>query len=325
VADDSAALSMTAAETDVPAGEARLRMSPDKRSEAIDLISRMKEVRSSLRPSERRVTDIILQDIEYAVHATASDLAERARVSEPTVTRLSRALGCTGVRDFKVKLAQSLIVGSIFLREPPEATAGDQAALPFVKGIFSNARAALSRAEQQLTDDRLRQAIDIVADAGQVFVFGVGGGSTAIAVDMQFRLFRYGMNVTAYSDVYLMRMAAATLTAGDAVVALSATGSTPEILDAAALAQQYRAKVVALTRPGSELAQIADVALTVDVPETTDVLSPTASRYAFLALVDLIAAGCGYRLGSSAQEKLRRIKYNLLNLRGGDVLEPLGD
>lgn len=311
-------------ETGLPV-DPELRMSPERRSDAIDLISRMKELHPRLRPSERRVADTILDDIEFAVHATSNELARKAEVSEPTVTRFSRALGCDGVRDFKLKLAQSLIVGSMYFRHPPTLKESDRSDLPFADTVFAHARAALDLAETQMDDHALREAIDAISGARQVIIFGVGGGSTALAQDLQYRLFRYGLSVTAYSDVYLMRMIASTLGPEDVVVALSATGRTQEVLGATALAQEYRAKVVALTRPNSLLAKAADITLPIEVPEDANVLKPSASRYAYLAVIDLVATGCAYKLGEPAQETLRRIKYNLLNFRQGEVLEPLGD
>lgn len=304
---------------------ARPQMSQGAQAHAVDLISRLKERQPELRPSERRVADAILEDIEFAVHASSAELARRAKVSEPTVTRFSRAMGCDGVRDFKVKLGQSLIVGAMYFRDPPRLPDSVHADLPFAGMVMHHARTALDHVEAQLDKDSMRQAIDLVADARRVVVFGVGGGSTAIAQDTQYRLFRYGIDVTAYCDVYLMRMIAATLGGDDVVIAISATGRTPEVLAAAQLAQDYHAKLVAITKPDTELAHAADVAIAIDVPEISNVLKPTASRYAFLVVVDLIATGCAYKLGASAQETLRRIKYNLLNFRQGELLEPLGD
>lgn len=301
------------------------QMSVKDRADAVDLISRIKDVRDDLRPAERRVADAVLGDIEFAVRASNAELADRARVSQPTVTRFSRAVGCAGVRDFKLKLAQSLIVGSMYLSGPPSLPDKVRSDLPYADLVFDQARVALDLAEAQVDQARIRAAVDLICEAGRVIVLGLGGGSTAIAQDTQYRLFRYGINVTAYSDVYLMRMAASTLAAGDVVIAISATGRTPEVLGAARLAQQYHAKVVAITHPRSELDSAADIALTVDIPELSNVLKPTASRYAFLAIVDLLATGCGYALGANAQETLRRIKYNLLTFRKGEVLEPLGD
>ncbi|MCP4380605.1 MAG: MurR/RpiR family transcriptional regulator [Hyphomicrobiales bacterium] len=307
------------------ASVSRPHMSVSEQVHAADLISRLKELQPQLRPAERRVADAVLEDIEFAVRASSAELARRARVSEPTVTRFSRAMGCEGVRDFKLKLGQSLIVGSMYFREPPRLPDAAKADLPFADLVFDHARAALDRAESQIDDNLIREAIDLIAAARRVIVLGVGGGSTAIAQDTQYRLFRYGINVTAYSDVYLMRMAASTLGNNDVVIAISATGRTQEILGAVQLAQDYHAKVVAITKPNSELARVADTAITIDVPESSNVLKPTASRYAFLVVVDLLATGCAYRLGADAQETLRRIKYNLLNFRHGEVLEPLGD
>ena len=45
------------------------------------------------------------------------------------------------------------------------------------------------------------------------------------------------------------------------------------------------------------LLQDVDVKLTVDIPEFPDTMKPTASRFAFLAIIDLISVASGYRLG----------------------------
>lgn len=288
-----------------------------------DLISHLKELLPGLRPAERRVADVVLGNIEFAVHASNARLAELAEVSEPTVTRFCRTLGCKGVREFKVALAQSLVVGGMYFRELPEVQ--DAAVLPYWNSVLNNARNAIDRAAMQLDEAHLRASVDLIAKARRVFVFGVGGGSTALALDMQFRLFRYGITVTAYMDTYLIRMVVATLGSDDVVIVISATGRTPELIDALHSAQQYHARTIAITSPRSQLAEAADVALTVKVPETTEVLKPTASRYAFMVVVDLLATGVAYQLGQGAQETLRRIKFNLMNIRKGEIREPLGD
>lgn len=288
-----------------------------------DIISRLRELRSDMKPAERRVADVVLGDVEFAVRASNTTLAAQANVSEPTVTRFCRTLGCEGVRDFKLRLAQSLVVGDLYFQNPPPVQ--ENSNLPYWNNVFQKAGEAVRLAERQLDEAAVRVAVDHIARAKRIFIFGVGGGSTALAQDAQFRLFRYGLSVTAYSDTYLIRMVASTLRPDDVVIAISATGRTPEIVHAANLARQYHAVVVAITQPNSELAAAADVALTIGVPEIADILKPTASRFAFMVTMDLLATGVAYQLGLDAQENLRRIKYNLMNLRDGEVLEPLGD
>lgn len=292
---------------------------PTGRIEAANLIGQIRRMSATLRPAERRVAKVVLNDIEAAVRASNAQLAEAAKVSEPTVTRFCRSMGCEGVRDFKLRLAQSLVA------RPYAGGAEAKPEMPFWPSVFGEAMNAVSLAERQLDPDASLRAIRLVAAAKRVFVFGLGGGSTALATDLQFRLFRFGIAISAYSDNYLMRMAAATTTDEDVVVAISATGGTVEVLDAVAIAAGNGAGVVAVTRTGSQLAAAADAALTVDVPEIVDLLKPTASRFAFMAVTDLLSTGVANALGPAGQETWRRVKLHLMRAREGEVLEPLGD
>ena len=288
-----------------------------------DIISRIKDTYDQLRPAERRVADAVLDDVRASVDESNAELARRAAVSEPTVTRFCRAVGCDGVRDFKLKLAQSLVVGQLYLERKGEGRSDADVSL--WDPVFREAHRALEDVERQLDKRALQEAAGLITGAGQITVFGLGGSSSSLAVETQYRLFRYGLAVSAHSDPYLMRMTASSLKPGDVVVAISATGRTREVIEAVELARQYRAKAIGLTAPGSSLARICDVSLTVAVPEFPDTLKPTASRYAFLAMVDLISVATGHRLGDEARETLRRIKYSVVNHRDGQEMEPLGD
>jgi DNA-binding MurR/RpiR family transcriptional regulator len=289
-----------------------------------DILAIIKDSYIELRPAERRVADVVLADVSFAVDASNAEIARRAEVSEPTVTRFCRAIGCDGVRDFKLKLAQSVVVGRLYLTpgEPSPATTDGS---PLWSVVFGEARNAIAAVERNVDPADILKAADMVAAAHQVVVFGFGGSSTSLAHETQNRLFRYGVVTITHSDPYVLKMTAATLKPNDLVIAISGTGRTPEVIEIVELAKHYRAKTIGITAPGSELAAICDVRLTADIPEYPDPLKPTASRYAFLIIIDLLATAVGYRLDPSARETLRRIKYTVLNHRKGTVLEPLGD
>jgi DNA-binding MurR/RpiR family transcriptional regulator len=61
------------------------------------------------------------------------------------------------------------------------------------------------------------------------------------------------------------------------------------------------------------------------LPEAPNALKPTASRYALLAAIDLLAASTAYCKPREAQELMRRIKYALVNSSASGADEPLGD
>jgi DNA-binding MurR/RpiR family transcriptional regulator len=289
-----------------------------------DIISVIKQTAPNLRPSERRVAEAILADVNFALHSANGELARRAGVSEPTVTRFSRAVGCVGVRELKVKLAQSLVVGRIYLEEPPQP--GNDVGKPTVwQMILEDIHRAINTAERQLVVADFERAAGVIAACGKLITFGVGGGSTMVANEAKHRFFRLGVAVSNYSDGQLMRMVAATLDNKDVVLAISATGKPKEIIDAVTIARDYGATIIAVTKPNSPLAAAADIPLGLYVPETPNALKPTASRFAFLAAIDLLAALTAYRSPRETQERMRRIKYALGNFGDGEAEGPLGD
>lgn len=289
-----------------------------------DILSIIKDSYKELRRSERRVADVVLADVTFAVDASNAQMASRAKVSAPTVTRFCRAIGCDGVRDFKLKMAQSIVVGRLYLA-PGEPAAATTDGSPLWSVVVGEARNAMAAVERSVDPADILKAAELVAGAHQVVIFGLGGSSTALAQETQNRLFRYGVVALAHSDPYILKMTAATLKPNDLVIAISATGRTREVIEGVELAKHYRAKTICITAPASDLSAICDVKLTVDIPEHPDPLKPSASRYAFLLIIDLLSTAVGYRLDPSARETLRRIKYTVLNHRQGKVLEPLGD
>ena len=70
------------------------------RGPASDLIVAMRERAATLSAAHRQVAATMLEDPEFALHASVDVLARRANVSPPTITRFCRSLGCAGLREF---------------------------------------------------------------------------------------------------------------------------------------------------------------------------------------------------------------------------------
>lgn len=277
-----------------------------------------------MRPAEQRVASAILADVGFAVHSSSAALARQAGVSEPTVTRFSRTVGCKGLRDLKVKLAQSMVVGRIYLETPPHV--GTDLAQPAMwRSVFQEIRRAVASVEEQLRKDDVEKAAELIASCGKLAAFGVGGGSTVAVTEIEHRFFRLGIAVSHTSDPHLMRMMASTLGNSDMVIAVSTTGNAVDVIEAATIAKRYGARVIAITKPNSRLALLADIPLCIHVPEAPDALKPTASRYALLTTVDLLAAATAYSRPRESQDRMRRMKLELLRSTHGNADEPLGD
>lgn len=136
---------------------------------------------------------------------------------------------------------------------------------------------------------------------------------------------RFGRPVASYQDSVLQRMVAATASRDSVVVALSASGRVPELLESCRLAKRYGAPLIAVTAPASPLAQLADHLIPVVAFETDFIYKPSTSRYAMMMAIDVLVTEVALRLGDTCRESLRRIKHALDAHRGGGDRQPLGD
>ncbi|WP_338860268.1 MurR/RpiR family transcriptional regulator [Mycetohabitans rhizoxinica] len=285
-----------------------------------DVVARIAQRLPALREAERKVAALILDDLCGSTRASIGELARRAGVSIATVTRFAKAVGCRDVRELKWRLASAGAVGERFLREMRGGAHGSLAAR-----ILDEIRATLVANVQLLDAAPVTQAVDVLLAARMIYVFGMGGGSTALADELRFRLVRLGRPVATYQDAALQRMVASTLSADTVVVALSATGQLPEIVVSCQIAREYGASVVAITAPASPLASIAQTVIPLIAQETEFIYKPSASRYAMMMALDVLVTELAVRQSDVSRELLRRAKYALDMHRGGSERQPLGD
>ncbi|HCK03083.1 MAG TPA: MurR/RpiR family transcriptional regulator [Serratia grimesii] len=283
----------------------------------IDIISRITERFIELSSAEKRIAQFILDDTQAVIALPIAELARQASVSQASITRFAKMLGCKDVRDLKVKLAQSLAVGQRFIHEEPD--------LEGIQGIYETIINVLNVNRRAIDEPALAKAVGWLSDARQIVAIGMGGGSTICAAEVQHRLFRLGLPVTAQSDGLLVRMMAAAVAKHDVVVALSLGGYTQDVVESAAIARQYGAKVVAITPAGTPLAAQADALLPLVVHENDYIYKPSTSRYAMLAMVDVLATSLAVANKRQSRDRLRRIKLALDSHRGGADRQPLGD
>jgi RpiR family transcriptional regulator, carbohydrate utilization regulator len=288
---------------------------------SFDIVARIAECAPELRSAERKVAALILDDLAGASRASIGALADKAEVSIATVTRFAKAVGCEDVRELKLRLAQAAAVGQRFLTREADDAAPDSLAAR----IFDDVQTTLAHNQGALRAAPIAEAADALADASMIYVFGMGGGSTALADEMRFRLVRLGRPVASYQDGLLQRMVAATLSKENVVVALSATGQTPEIVENCRLAREYGARVIALTAPASPLGALADWLVPIIAIETDFIYKPSSSRYAMMMALDLLVTELAVKQADTSRELLRRVKHALDAHRGGGERQPLGD
>jgi RpiR family transcriptional regulator, carbohydrate utilization regulator len=291
--------------------QTRRRAAPGSPVVSIDLVSRIQRIESELSPAERRVAEAVAADWEGTTLLTIGDLAKRAGVSQPSVTRFCRSAGCASFGEFKVRLATTLTVAAVYLRSD---RVFDDDVGQLAKSVMTRAANAIRDCLEQLDTAAVGLAVTAIAGCRRLDIYGQGGGSAAIAEDGKLRFFRLGLPVCAYVDGHQQRMSAATLQPTDVAFAVSNSGRSKPVVGAVEIARSFGATTIALTRPDTPLAAAAEIVIPMVIAEDANALMPTASRYGHMAVIDTIATGVASEMGARSREALRRVRYTLASI-----------
>jgi glucokinase len=255
------------------------------------VFERIRQTRDALTPAERRVADLALNHPRSIISDPIVDIARKADVSQPTVIRFCRSLGCQGLSDFKLKLATGL-TGTIPVSHS-QVHVGD-AATDFGAKVLDNTVSSILQLRDRLNFGHVERAIDILNGARRIEFYGLGN-SSIVAQDAHYKFYRFGIPTIAYGDLYMQAASAALLGKGDVIVAVSKSGRAPELLRVLDVAMQAGARVIAITSSNTPLAKRATVALETDHIEIRESQLSMISRILHLLIIDILAVGVAIR------------------------------
>ena len=292
--------------------------------DSIELLDTIRKTLPKMSKADKKIARFLLNNPEKFINANVKTVARGADVSEATVVRFGRNLGCEGFKDLKILLAQHLAVGQA-LTDAGNGQVVLSAGSP-VEQIYRSILVMLEQAARNIKPDKLDKAAQIIANARRVFIYGTGGSSGILASELHNRLFRLNIMTTTFSDSYLQRMSAATLTSDDTILIISSTGRPRSLQDSMELAQHYGAKCIAITDEKSILSVQADVCIHVDLSQFGVVHSqPNPMRFAQLFAVDCLCYRVAILLGDDAEESLRRVRASVASMHGIVPQQPIGD
>ncbi len=178
-----------------------------KLSGGATLLERVRLARAELSAAELRVADLVLAQPRRVLNDPIMDIAQRAGVSQPTVVRFCRSLGYAGLSDFKLKLASGL-TGTIPVSHMQVRRT--DSALELGAKVLDNTAAALFAMRDQLNNEAVERAIDVLLAARRVEFYAIGNYAV-VAQDAQYKFLRFGVPAAAVTEPRLQAMAAEAL------------------------------------------------------------------------------------------------------------------
>ena len=276
-----------------------------------DLLRTITELLSDLNPSEAKVGRYVLQAPDDVIHLSIASVAQGSQVSEPTVMRFCRSIGCKGYQDFKLDLAVSLAGDTPYVHTSINQ---DDSTAQMAEKICQYSSNSLRVLYESLDIEALQRSIQILNNTRRIEIYG-SGASGLVALDAQHKLFRTKVPTVAYRDSHLQMMSASSLDEECVALAFSYTGQSLNIIEAAKMASKQGATVIGVTLNDSPLARFCDPVINNPYIEDTKLFAPMVSRICQLVIVDILATGIAMEKGIVAWEHLKKIKQSVRSLR----------
>ncbi|MFT5588458.1 MAG: glucokinase [Bradyrhizobium sp.] len=276
---------------------------------AIPILERIRKSRSSFSPAEQKVASLILAHPRAVMNEPISEIARRAEVSQPTVIRFCRSLGCQGLADFKLKLASG-VTGTVPVAHS-QVHVGDSSLDLGVK-VVDNTITAMLEVRDNLNAESLSAVIEALSQASRIEFYGFGSCGL-VAEDAQQKFFRLGIPTSASTDPQVQEVSAAMLRPRDVAVIISNSGKLRHLAAAVEAAMASGATVIALAPANSQLARRAHLTLAVEHDEGSAAHIPMVSRILLLLLIDMLAVGVSLNRTSPFAELQRQAKRGILN------------
>ena len=202
------------------------------------ILARIRYRPSAQSTIEARIAAAILEDPDRVARESIVQFSRRTSVSTGSVVRFAKLVGLAGYQDLRLALAAAGKDTSNGL--PATRKPGSR----FADYMDEQVRAIMF-AGQEVQADNVERAASMLAHAQRIDIVATGA-SAAIGDSLLFALTLLGLHVRFLGDAVEQAASAAFLGPADALIAISFSGRTRTVVDAAIRAAESEACVLAL-------------------------------------------------------------------------------
>lgn len=273
--------------------------------------------KNKLTKSHRKIAEFVREHPMSATKYSLAEFAKAVSVSEPTIVRFCRAIGCDGFSDFKLRLAQSLSTHS----EADDTTElSDAPTEDNIHSLTARNREYLARLELQNRSEVVEDVVEAIVQTGRVHLFA-GSECAAIASAMRQALTALGINAQLDATPNDFAVAISQSEPGDVIVMLSITGRSQALNRAAEVMTISRIVRVALAPAGSPLLEKTTYGLALPIIKDPGNLLSLAHLATLCDLICNVLRTQLAELPSAQQERLAELTRRISDLPEQDEPE----
>ena len=232
--------------------------------------------------TEKRIADYLMENANNLSPVSITELSTLTNASEATIVRFAKRVGCSGYQQFKIQLAkEERHIASKSINK-------SDGFLDMYNKVTDDIYASLMKTKDNLSNDLLEEAYQVLMSAKRIYLMGVGN-SYAVCLDAYHKLSRIGLDVHICFDSHFQIISACQSNENSAVIAVSHSGFTRDIIESITVAKENNAKIILITSDKkSPAAKLSDVVLCTSSDEINYRILGLSSRYAQLAIFDTL-------------------------------------
>jgi DNA-binding MurR/RpiR family transcriptional regulator len=267
------------------------------------MLNTIRAVIPDLTKTEQRVARSLLQEPSKLLGASIGELAAYWAVSEPTLVRFARAVGCRGFQELRLKVAKEL--GELAAQPASVAAVGlNDSGYTLIEKVFAHAASSLSRARAELHGEQIDAAIKCIEQAKRLILFS-NESTVHIVHEVGHRFLQLDQPMLVFTDKVAQAQMAAQTRAGDVVVMFSLGEVSSQWLRHVDTILGRGARALPVTRTGSTLSAAVPDHVSLNVSSESDGFLPELASITSLLLMEVIALGVALRKAKSLTKKIR--------------------
>ncbi|MEW9053263.1 MAG: MurR/RpiR family transcriptional regulator [Neobacillus sp.] len=267
--------------------------------------TRIRSVYSKLSEKEKTVADYILNQPNKIIHSTISQVADDLNIADATVFRFCKRIGFKGYQAMKIALASEIVSPMVDIHETISSEDDEKT---IAEKVFKSNIRTLEDTLQIIEGRNFKEAVEVLSSARKIDFYG-SGGSGAVALDAHHKFLKSGILTNCYTDSHLQLMSASQLTSEDAVVFISHSGTSKDILEALDVAKNNGVRTIGITNfSKTPLSKTVDIPLYTISQETEYRSEALASRLAQLSIIDALYVNVSVKLRDQVKNSVQKMR-----------------
>lgn len=269
-------------------------------------IVRIENLMETFTPSEKKLANYIIDNLDTISNLSTSELATYAGTSPSSVIRFSRKLGYDGFGELKISIAKDVALNNQNEENVYEAVTVNDSINETINKIARQNINAIEDTIKLIDEASISNAIEAMRNAKHIYLFG-SGASALVAKDLQYKLVRINIPVSMYMDSHTQLASAANIKDNEVAIGISHSGKTLETYKALEMAKETGAKTISITKYGNNpISNICDINIFTTGVEKGLRAGAIASRIAQLTIIDILYIGIAKENFNTISKKLKK-------------------